>query len=166
MPNINRNIVHGHSQRGKKTPEYYTWVSMRQRCNNPRVVGYKNYGGRGIKVCEAWKDFLNFFADMGPRPEGLTLDRKDNNGNYEPGNCCWATRKEQNNNKRVSFFTSFFYGHGPNNEMIIWNSQTEIAKIFKLDKTSICRCVNNKLKIHKGWRFQIIWKTNSKIRRV
>jgi hypothetical protein len=76
---------------------------MLQRCTNPKARGYKDYGGRGIKVCARWKKFDNFLADMGRRPKGTSLDRFPNpNGNYEKRNCRWATRKQQQNNRRKS----------------------------------------------------------------
>jgi hypothetical protein len=74
---------------------------MRARCTQQKLVCYKDYGGRGIKVCDRWNDFASFLTDMGPRPPGTSLDRFPNNdGNYEPGNCRWATRKEQRANRR------------------------------------------------------------------
>lgn len=86
------------------TPTYRTWSKMKERCFNPRFVKFSFYGGRGITVCERWMTFANFLADMGVRPTGMTLDRKDSDGDYEPSNCRWATRLEQANNTRTNRF--------------------------------------------------------------
>ncbi len=94
-------LTHGHSRRGKKSTEYVVWNSMKNRCYNPKVKSYPSYGGRGIKVCNRWMKFENFLADMGERPAGMTLDRKDNSGDYTPINCKWSTPKEQAANRRV-----------------------------------------------------------------
>lgn len=92
-------IKHGHNRNPKsRSPTYTAWHGMKQRCLNPKHINYARYGGRGISVCAAWLDFTAFLADMGERPDGLTLDRIDTDGNYEPGNCRWATMKEQCNN--------------------------------------------------------------------
>ena len=85
-----------------KRPEYNVWESMLTRCRNPRHHTYPDYGGRGITVCERWFSFDNFYEDMGPRPRGYWIERRDNDGNYEPGNCHWATPKEQAYNTRRS----------------------------------------------------------------
>lgn len=76
------------------------WEMMIQRCTNPRANQYKDYGGRGIKVCKRWRRFRHFIDDMHPRPDGMTLDRIENDGDYEPGNCRWATRATQQRGRR------------------------------------------------------------------
>ena len=91
------------SLNGKRT--YGSWKSMVARCCNPEAINFKNYGGRGIMVCDRWRQsYQNFLDDMGLRPEGLTLGRKDNNGDYEPDNCRWETAEQQYGNKRNTVF--------------------------------------------------------------
>ena len=93
---------------GRKTDEYRIWRHMRSRCENESTPYFKDYGGRGIKVCHRWMDFNAFFSDMGPRPSvNHSIDRIDNNLGYEPGNCRWATAKEQNRNRRDNVLYEF-----------------------------------------------------------
>lgn len=111
MNNGKFKVSHGGwiNQRGT----YQTWQDMRQRCSNPDNHNFKNYGARGITICERWATFVGFVADMGERPTGKSLDRINNDGNYEPSNCRWATRKEQRDNQRTC-------------RVISYNGQTDI----------------------------------------
>lgn len=97
---IKNSKKHGLAKRDKKHYLYSTWKNMRNRCNNPNNDDYEYYGGLGVKVCKRWDNFQNFIDDMGDRPEGMTLDRINPNGNYCKNNCQWTTIEEQRNNQR------------------------------------------------------------------
>lgn len=106
-------VKHGHSRGNSKlgslkTPEYATWDAMIQRCTNPKAMFWENYGGRGIRVCDRWRNsFAHFLEDMGNRPDGHSIDRINNDGNYEPSNCRWATTGEQLRNTRRNVSITF-----------------------------------------------------------
>lgn len=121
------NLKHGQSV----TREYQCWNSMMGRCYNSNNKRYKNYGGRGIKVCDRWHTFENFYEDMGKRPKGLTLDRRDNSGDYCPENCRWATYTEQANNKRNSVWKEY---RGETRTVAQWGRVLGIPKATLWDR--------------------------------
>jgi hypothetical protein len=117
---------HGHTINGKRSPEHNSWHTMRSRCNNANDPAFYNYGGRGIKVCNRWDKFENFFEDMGEKPgEKYSLDRINCNGNYEPNNCRWATRFEQNRNRRSSVYIEI---NGKNQTVKEWALETGLNR--------------------------------------
>jgi len=115
-----------------KTSEYSVWTNMKTRCNNKNNDAYSRYGGRGITVCDGWnKDFMNFYMDMGDRPEGLTLERINNDKGYSKDNCKWATAKEQANNRRTENLCIGVKGEG-NNKSVMSDLQIMMARVAKL----------------------------------
>ena len=120
--------THGHASFGTKSRTYKTWVHMLARCKNKKTKEYKNYGDRGITVCQRWESFEYFLEDMGVRPALTTLDRVDVNGNYEPDNCRWATKTEQNQNTRTTLHLTI---NGERKLIVEW------AKIYGIDARKI-----------------------------
>jgi hypothetical protein len=98
---------------------------MVDRCTKENTHNYKDYGGRGITVCDRWLDVNNFIEDMSTRPEGTSIDRIDNNGNYEPSNCKWSTDKEQSNNRRSSRYLEY---NGESKTLVDWSRDTGIKQ--------------------------------------
>lgn len=107
LGNLRSTLRHGASRKGSWSPEYYSWASMIQRCTNPKRNNWHLYGGRGIEVCERWRLFDSFLADMGLRPEGFSLGRIDPDGDYEPSNCEWQSAKQQARSRRNNKLTEF-----------------------------------------------------------
>jgi hypothetical protein len=124
---IERTTTHGHAANGM-TPTYHSWASMIARCTNPNKKEFPEYGGRGITVCERWRwSFQNFLDDMGEKPPGrFSLDRIDNSGGYEPGNCRWATDVQQANNKRPMRPWRLFTFNGETLPIAEWAARTGI----------------------------------------
>lgn len=129
-----------------RTIEYRTWQHMIERCHKENHSSFDSYGGRGISVCEKWRNsFESFFKDMGYRPKGLSIDRIDNNGNYAPENCRWATNKEQASNRRNSIL------HTINNET---KCLKDWCDYFNIATYAACR-----YRIKKGWSIDDALKT-------
>ena len=130
---------HGGTMNGK-TPEYHSWEHMRERCLNPTHPRYADYGGRGITVCERWRNnYATFASDMGPRPSGFTLDRIDTNGPYEPGNCRWSSPIKQNRNSRRNRRITF---NGETLALVEWSERVGLSQ-----KTLLSR-------LRRGWSVQ------------
>jgi hypothetical protein len=133
----------------RKTSEYNSWHNAIARCENPKDKDYKDYGGRGIKICDRWKeDFRNFLEDMGEKPSPkYTLGRINNNGDYDPVNCRWETIKQQNRNKRNVLYTA----RDVNEMRWLWQhtalTQVEIARKFGITPRTVSYIVN-----HKTWK--------------
>jgi len=118
------------------TPIYKAWQAMHDRCKNLKNRHYKNYGGRGITVCDRWQEFSSFLADMGMRPKGFEVDRRDNDGPYSPENCRWVTRRANLNNRRLNNLVEF------NGEV---KTVTEWAKVLDIHEETLRHRVN------RGW---------------
>lgn len=127
---------HGHSKVGNRSSEYQTWYSMKQRCENKNNTAWDNYGGRGITVCEEWQDFSAFLDDMGTKPFGYSIERIDNNSGYSKDNCRWASRKEQQRNRRENIMFEF---NGKTQCLTEWSEELGIspATVFS--------------RLHRGW---------------
>jgi len=129
---------HGHTKDGKISKTYKAWISMNQRCNNTNDINYKHYGGRGITVCWKWsnknpKGFDNFYKDVGDSPKGKSIDRINNNGNYEPNNWRWATNGQQHRNMRNTHLITF---KGKTQCLLDW------AKEYNMSSQTLTRRLN------------------------
>jgi hypothetical protein len=120
-----------------QTAIYRTWSGMLSRCNNPKVQEYNRYGGRGIKVCSRWRNFADFYEDMGSRhAKGLELDRIDNNGNYEPSNCRWVTPKLNARNRRNN---RFFILNGSKKTLAEWIELSGVSSSLVRQRFYVCK---------------------------
>lgn len=142
-----KTIRHGHA-RSKSNAEsrtYKAWASMKQRCSNPKASGWKRYGGRGIRFDPNWEEFESFLSDMGECPEGMSLDRIDNDGYYEKDNCQWATPKEQANNRKHPAVKYPITLNGETKALSLWCKELGVKY-----HTALWR-------YHKGWPLEEIF---------
>lgn len=144
-----RMTTHGHTKGSKPSPTYSSWSAMIDRCTNRNSPNFARYGGKGIKICDRWRAFENFLADMGERPERHTLDRyPDGSGNYEPGNCRWATSRQQNlNQSRVRPVVR--------SDGLRFGSIIEAAEATGSNRRCIREVCAGNQRVHRGfvWRF-------------
>lgn len=131
------NRKHGQASPTARGPTYRSWETMKSRCNNPNDPSFPDYGGRGIKVCGRWGDFVSFLADMGERSRGTTLDRIKVNGDYEPGNCRWSNSKIQGRNKRC-------------NRMVFWRGEN-LCLVELSEKTGVPYQRLHERIVRRGW---------------
>ena len=139
-----------------KIPEYRAWIDMKARCLNPNRPQFKDWGGRGISICSEWQNsFIAFYKDMGKRPcKEMTLDRIDNDGNYEPGNCRWATKLTQRLNSRAKKCKIIAINKSLGIELGIISHIGKFAESFALNKGSISLCLKGLQEGHRGWIFE------------
>jgi hypothetical protein len=128
-----RMLRHGHAHRAGMSKTYTTWAGMVARCLTPSATGYAQYGGAGVTVCSQWLDFETFLADMGEAPAGMTIDRIRNEKGYEPGNCRWATRQEQNENRRSVRVVEF---NGESMNLTQWARKLGLSKAAMYERVA------------------------------